>query len=184
MLGASGGSGVRLAAVGHPADAELRAGPVLPAEGGCAMDQRSALHSSVRKFGPGPGVSLLAAAATAYILATLFGLLALALLVIFPSLGTALTSDLAETALVVMQVVVLVIVVWLGMSRERLHGGIAFLTVASLYVGIGAALALIYSFAGWVAALGSLVLLAFWCSIYGSHGSPWYDPEPTPESLS
>ena len=139
------------------------------------------LHSSGTKSGPGPGISLLAAAATAYVSATLLGLLALALVVIFPPLRAALTSDMAELAVAVTQVAVLFVVVWLGMRRERLQGGIAFLTVASLYVGIGAGVALVYSVAGWMAGLGGIIVLSVWCWVYGSHGSPWYEPEPAPE---
>ena len=125
------------------------------------------------KTGPGPAVRLVAAAITAYVVAAGIGLLAFGLLILIPAFDVALPPDAREAAFLVIQLVILVAVVRVGMRRERLNGGIAFLVVASLYAFVGLGLALAYSFGGAVAGLGGLIALAAWGWIYGSHGSPW-----------
>ena len=145
------------------------------------MAESSTSSSLGHKPGPGPTISLVAAAASAYLVTWLLVLLAGAVLLMLPPLRDAVPPDSAEGAFVALQVAFMVAVVWIGMRRERLHGGLAFLTVASLYAGISVGLVFLYAVSGGVVVLGALLVMAGWCWIYGSHGTPWYDPEPTTE---
>ena len=124
--------------------------------------------------------ALMTIASGAHLAGVLIGLLGLAIVIMLPPLPFEVPPEVG----LVIGLALFVLAIWIGMRREHLHGGLAFLVVASLYAAIGVALAYLFVLAGAFVALAALLILTGWCLIYGSNGTPWYDrPATTQDAL-